>query len=288
MRHIAGIAGCATLISTMAAGQTIHRFSLPGGVPTCGIGIARDGTITGDNPDANVNTTPQAFIYHKGVFAEPAPAVPSGIVSFTGINASHVILVDDFITSGPYAATTQSFTYAGGATTQLTWPNSFNIAATGIDAAGTIVGSYQMTAGGPYVGFIDRAGRITTLNAGAGQTSATGIDPTGRIIVGDLTTTSFTYTGWLYQHGKYTAIAVPGAVDTFISGVNRAGEVSGSYSTDPTQPATHGFLYRDGTYTTFDVPGSVSTQLGGLTDAGTVTGCYTDANGVPVGFYTRP
>jgi uncharacterized membrane protein len=216
------------------------------------------------------------------------PSVPPGIVTFTGINAAHSILVADFITSGQFAAETQSFLLSQGALTQITWQGAVNVQADAINDAGTIVGTYEQAALGPHTGFIDRGGRITTLTNPGGQTLATGIAQNGKLIVGDIETASGAFSAWVYTQGSFTAITVPGAVDSFAAGVNNAGIVSGTYYTDASLTVPHGYIYQNGTVTLFDVPGAAWTQLGGMNEGGVVTGCFADANGLVHGFYTKP
>jgi uncharacterized membrane protein len=280
----------ACLSSTSAGAQSIHRFTLPSHEQTCGVAIARDRTIVGDDPGIGMTGqyTPNAFTYKDGVFTHPMPSVPPGIVTFTGINAAHSILVLDFITSGQFTAETQSFLLSQGIVTQITWQGAVNVQADGINDAGTIVGSFEQAASAPYAGFIDRGGRITTLTNPAGQTVPTAIAQNGRLIVGDVETPAGGFSPWIYENGSFTAIAVPGAVDGFASGVTNAGRVSGTYFTDASLTVPHGYFYQNGTVTPFDVPGAVWTELGGMTESGVVTGCYADANGLVHGFYAKP
>ena len=284
------ILALAIISAAPARTQTIHRFSLPKHEQTCGIGIAKDRIVVGDDPGIGQTGayTPNAFTYKAGVFTHPMPPVPAGIVTLTGINAAHDMLAADFITSGQFAATTQSFLLSGGAVTQITWPGSMNVEAAGINDAGAIVGSFQQTSGGPFLGFIDRSGTISVLSNPAGQTIATGINQSGKMIVGDVISPSYVYAAWLYRNGAYTAVTVPGAAETVAGGVNNAGTVSGTYYTDLSGQNGHGYLYRNGIVTLFDVPGAVWTQLGGINEEGFVTGCYADAGGLVHGFTAKP
>ena len=65
-------------------------------------------------------------------------------------------------------------------------------------------------------------------------------------------------------------------------GINRAGEITGSYS--DANNVTHGFLRsRGGAFTTFDVPGAIATVPTGLNSKGVITG-YDLANNRNHGF----
>jgi probable HAF family extracellular repeat protein len=80
--------------------------------------------------------------------------------------------------------------------------------------------------------------------------------------------------------GTYTQIDVPGAVTTYPSGIDGAGDVTGWYY--DTQ-GTHGFLLSGGTYTTLDYPGASNATANGINDLGKIVG-YTYVNSAAVGF----
>jgi hypothetical protein len=75
----------------------------------------------------------------------------------------------------------------------------------------------------------------------------------------------------------YTDIAVPGALATYVTGLNDLGVLSGYYLDAAGQ---HGFLDDHGTVVTVDVPGSVEVALTSVNNAGTATGTYWEAGGL--------
>ncbi len=77
-------------------------------------------------------------------------------------------------------------------------------------------------------------------------------------------------------NGRFSPrLLFPGSLLTAAYGVNTAGLVSGTFSSD----ADHGFFYNRGTYTQYDVPGAIHTNITGLNDAGDFCGFYfTDAS----------
>jgi uncharacterized membrane protein len=287
--HLLALAAAA--IPAAADGGPIHRFALPHNQYTCGFGIARDHTIVGGTPiitNGGGQSSVQPFVYDKGAFTNPQPDVPIGTVTFTGINASHEILVTDYVNTGNLMTVTQSFTYANGVTTPLTWQGAMNILARSINDAGTIVGSFQSQTNGPALGFINRGGHIDSFQFNNGDTTVTAIDHNGRITVGISLTPGSNFAAWIRQNGAFTPIAVPGALATFAYGVTSTGRVAGTYVTGTTQDTAHGFLWQNGVFTTFDVPGATSTEIAGMNEAGVVTGCTTDAHGTYKGFFTKP
>jgi hypothetical protein len=101
--------------------------------------------------------------------------------------------------------------------------------------------------------------------------------------------------------GTITTFTLPGPIgDTLNSSpqINRAGEVTGSYTVNntpynPNQPAqtTYGFLrYCDGRIESFAVPGPgiFNTMPANINDFGVVTGTYITQNGIIAGFLRIP
>ena len=84
----------------------------------------------------------------------------------------------------------------------------------------------------------------------------------------------------------YTTIDVPGATDTFGSGVNDVGQIVGCYR--DAGGTYHGFLLDvDGSYTTLDVPGPSATYAIGINASGQIVGFYL-VGGVSHGFLATP
>jgi uncharacterized membrane protein len=73
---------------------------------------------------------------------------------------------------------------------------------------------------------------------------------------------------------SYTPVSFPGAVFTAINGVNRAGDIVGTYREAASNRTTHGFLRRDGKFTSIDYPGAESTQANGISPSGDIVGAY--------------
>jgi probable HAF family extracellular repeat protein len=69
--------------------------------------------------------------------------------------------------------------------------------------------------------------------------------------------------------GTYTQIDFPSALLTNANGINRAGQIVGSYSDNA---GGHGFLLQDGVFTTIDYPGAQSSSALGINDTGQIVG----------------
>ena len=159
----------------------------------------------------------------------------------------------------------------------------------GINAAGTITGTYITGTGRPvfYAFLRARNGTFTTVNP-PGSTGAyvgffqeTGGQPIN--VAGAITGTYFD-TGH-FGHGfvrapdgPFTIFDPLGSTFTVPQSINAAGAITGLYY--DASGVSHGFLRApDGSFTTFDAPDAVGGSAGqGINSAGTIVGWYSDAN----------
>jgi len=152
-------------------------------------------------------------------------------------------------------------------------PGATNTAASGINGAGQIVGSFVDTSS-LYHGFLrDAGGTFTTIDIpGATSTAASGINDIGQI-VGSFVDTGVSHGFLRDAGGTYSAIDVPGATGTEAHGINAAGQIVGSFK--DTGGVSHGFL-RDagGTFYAIDVPGAPSTTASGINSTGQIVGTF--------------
>jgi hypothetical protein len=72
---------------------------------------------------------------------------------------------------------------------------------------------------------------------------------------------------------KFTSIDFPGARTTEATGINRHGQIVGTWE-DPQTRLGHGFLLSGGVYRTFDVPGARATYPRDINDEGLIVGTY--------------
>jgi probable HAF family extracellular repeat protein len=70
----------------------------------------------------------------------------------------------------------------------------------------------------------------------------------------------------------FTTIDVPGAVVTYITGINSAGNIVGYYGQSTYRQPLHGFEYANGVFTYFDYPGAGITIPTGINDSGVIAG----------------
>ena len=80
----------------------------------------------------------------------------------------------------------------------------------------------------------------------------------------------------------FQTVDFPGAVSTFLYGINNAGQMVGAYVND--DESTHGFLLSNGVFTTIDFPGSTLSVAAGINNHGVIAGQYNDSQGFGHGF----
>jgi probable HAF family extracellular repeat protein len=80
----------------------------------------------------------------------------------------------------------------------------------------------------------------------------------------------------------FQTVDFPGAVSTFLYGINNAGQMVGAYVNE--DESTHGFLLSNGVFTTIDFPGSTLSVAAGINNHGVITGQYNDSDGFGHGF----
>ncbi|HZQ67823.1 MAG TPA: hypothetical protein VFA68_04825 [Terriglobales bacterium] len=71
----------------------------------------------------------------------------------------------------------------------------------------------------------------------------------------------------------FTTIDVPGALYTNVSGINKAGDLVGSYGQN-TSNDSHGFVYSNGVFKFFDYPGQTVTVPTSINDFGRIVGFF--------------
>jgi hypothetical protein len=149
-------------------------------------------------------------------------------------------------------------------------PDVFVADGTGINNAGTVVGTY-VNPGGTH-GFILESGHYETFDyPGAVRTRLGQINNHGQI-TGFWTDSARHAHGFVLDHGSAQAVEVPGAVSTRATGINDNGDVTGFYN--GADGVFHGFLQSKGAFTTLDFPGSTDSAVFGINDRGVIVGTY--------------
>ena len=159
--------------------------------------------------------------------------------------------------------------------------------ANGINNGGTVVGSYRDATG--IHGFSrDADGTYHPLDVhNAIFTLATALSDDGHIV--GIYQGEDRKTHGFIQKTSPRPIDVPGAEATCASGINRTGQIVGSFGVTCPDGKTQGFLMSRGTFSpaivfsTSDAT-AISTSVSGINDAGQIVGRYTDSGGTVHGF----
>jgi uncharacterized membrane protein len=141
-------------------------------------------------------------------------------------------------------------------------PGSVETQPRGINARGHIVGTYVDRNGASH-GFLLRKGVFTTIDF-PGESdfqAARGINARGDI-VGNFADSAVH--GYLLSDGVFTQIDYPGASETFVHGINNAGDILGKF------PDHQGFIRKDGKFHAVEVPGGWGVNLFAAQDNGRV------------------
>jgi Cadherin-like len=270
----------------------------PPGSTNTSVGITASGVIFGDYTYLNHQ---YGFVDNGGVFttfdngiAEAAPpTVPLAVsTDVDGITSAGVIYGDyaDYVINNGSQPGWQGFLNNNGVVTSIAFPGANITTLAGINAAGTIVGNYEIggntNAGWIGHGFVDSNGSFTAIDVpGAYATSVVGISDGGEI-VGNYQDNSNNTLGFVDNNGVITKINIAGATSTGVSAVNAAGEIVGYYADSGGN--IHGFVDNGGVITTVDVPGATETDILGINAAGVISGYYNDSSYNQHGFVGTP
>lgn len=158
-----------------------------------------------------------------------------------------------------------------------------------ISDQGDLVGTV-MDADGQAVAFIYkfRIGRfsnpIKEPNDTGNVTQGRGINNLRRVCGEYLNATDGTFHGYKLFHPEFAEFDVANAVNTFLLGINNAGDLAGSVTLSD---GSHlGFISVRQRVTMFQVPDAIATFAYQVNTADKIVGYYTDANGLNHG-YTR-
>jgi hypothetical protein len=189
-----------------------YLIQAPGAASTQINGINNSGTLVGYSLTSSYAF--EGFSYSNGTFT-PISVGPYTYVE--GINNKGDV-------TGYYGTpgdTATGFLIHGGVTTSFYIPGyQLNTFPTGVNDSDQVVGYYNGTSGG----FLRQAnGSFTTFGF-----PAAGINNSG-IIVGSAAGTEDNSLGAVMMNGIEYTFSFPGAVDTFIDGINNNGEVIGTY-----------------------------------------------------------
>lgn len=232
---VQGSANKGYLLSAPLSQPRYHAENFPGSAQTQVAGINDSGVTVGQFSKAGkvFGFYRQNGVYHKVTF--PGSSSTNELL---GINNAGIAVGDyaDGLNMHAYRLNINTHRF-----TRINIRNSANVTATGINAAGTVVG-YFTNAAGQVVSFLRRgtARPVIIAKAGAdGGTQASGINK-GGLVVGTFTIGGSTF-GFTWSQGRFHTVNDPnGNGSTSIAGVNNAGDLVGFYN--DSHGNTNGFL----------------------------------------------
>jgi len=280
--------------SPLAVGYTYRAINAPGATATAAYAINNSGIIvgytTGPKCSEITDYPPCGFIDVKGKFTYVACELENGSYFFDISNRAKSIQTAPGQVVGTYSyyGGVGGFIWEGNESCEPVGPASSVVEAWGINDSGTIVGFYQDSAGN-YQGFEDKKGTFTTISCtGWNDTRVLGINDAG-VMVGDVSQTTGTpRQGVLIsKSGKCgTPFNYPNASSTTAYGINKSGQISGSY-TDSN--GSHGFVKTRSHFVPLNYPKATGTVAIHLNDAGQVAGFFALVQNGPLsGFVATP
>lgn len=180
-----------------------------------------------------------------------------------------------FVGSDLHAQTAASCTF-----TYFQTPSPYNLSVQprGINHYDTVVGAASSTT--KWDGFIRYSnGSLKLFSApGAASTWFTRRNSSG-VTVGysyAQINSSAPATGLILTSTSFASLKYPGAVSTYLNGINKYNTIVGSYTYS--SGVSRGFIYQRGKFTSVNYPGAFSTTIASINDSGVIVGGYVNGN----------
>ena len=188
-----------------------------------------------------------------------------------------------FVLSSP-GAVAEGGTISIDVLTTFDYPGASSTHPMGINNVNQVVGSF---ADARTKGFIRAANGtfsppLVEPNDFGLETVAAGINDSG-VVSGYFTGLTASFLGFFLSGNSYTEFVVPGAQDTFVTGLNNAGDFVG-YSSDAMTGKTAAFVSIGGSITSIVIPGASNSFAYGINSRDQYCGYYRAARAVH-GFY---
>jgi uncharacterized membrane protein len=255
---------------------TSHLFKLPSPtVNTLSNGINKFGTTVGeaDQPPAGAGSV-KAFIRFSN----------GGSTLFSAPGSSFTILMrrnSAGVSVGSFSRAGHSHGFALHNSTfqQIDFPGATNTFVTGINAAGTIVGTYLDPNAVGHAFKLQNKKFTKITPPGAVQSFAGGINDNGAI-VGSFNKTGNggfgVLQGFRLQGGVFTTFRSPSGGPTALNDISNTGEIVGR---DTATEAGQAFMLKNGVFKFISIPGAEQTQANGINSSNVIAGAALFSDG---------
>jgi probable HAF family extracellular repeat protein len=213
------------------SGGIFFSLDVPGPYVTNALGINNAGQVVGESFDALANLT-HGFLYSGGTYSSiDYPSIHQEDTIAWDINDSGTIV-------GDYGLSQRhGFVYSNCVFTTLDYPGAYDTNLRATNNAGDIVGTYELSFGGPSHGFLFRGGSFFSIEyPGSSETVPNGINNLGQI-VGVYASSPGSLSSFIYSSGQFSQFAVPGASTTELWDINDNRVISGTI-----EPQRQGFV----------------------------------------------
>jgi uncharacterized membrane protein len=213
-------------------GGVYQILTVPSSTESIATGINASGLIVGVYRD--LGSVQRGFVNDAGTFSNVEFPGASATQAF-GVNDAGEIVGSYFDIPleqpSPTSPPEHGFIVSGGTFTAIDFPGAaarLVTAATGINAAGDIVGSWR-DGSGSFHGFLLQAGVFTRIDFPlAIDTRAVGISDTGEV-AGSYRDAAGSTHGFIFTSGAFNTVDVVGARATLLTRIKNGGSVTGSY-----------------------------------------------------------
>jgi len=161
------------------------------------------------------------------------------------------------------------FLLQNGAVTSINIPGMAETIIQDINSRGVMIGTFVDVHTDEVVGFVLEGDTWTTLPS---PLQPLGINDKG-VIVGIYYDEEGRVHGFLLETGEVTVIDFPGAENTWVTDINRRGQIVG-YQGTFIVGVHSGFILEDGVFTTINHPDGFSTELHGINNRGQIVGVF--------------
>ena len=173
-----------------------------------------------------------------------------------------------------------TFTFAQFTVTSIDYPGGTGTRVYGINNSGNMVGAYRLP-GGTFHAMLIKGGKFIPLAPttilGTNWSEAFKINDRRDVVGWVMSDDGYIHGFLLSKKGVLTILDFPGATDTYASGINDSGTISGDwdlYAASGTYISTSSFIWNNSSFTELNMPGAGDTGALGINGHGDLVGWW--------------